>query len=414
MRNQIRRRGTRRNLIRRRDTVSEIPDELLLTILSFLPSKDVVVTSAISKRWKSLWKEVKTFRYDDPYPLPFNMFALFIRSRSTVGILQLKLSPGFSRTDINPLVNDAVARSLRELRIEMLYISFELPQCLYFYQQLETLILQKLSLVDIPSNVSLIGVKKLHILSVRFLSDESVIKLLSICPLLEDLVVRRSLYTNVMIFTIDVPTLKNLYIYNSWKSRPEGVHGFVVNAPSLRCFYIKDSFSNYLRFGNMPELVKASVNIVCDQPEDILGSLASTRYLSLCLQSPYLPLATSFLFLDQLELYSCPSQWCNLLKDAPILRVLKLYQKHSQSNDVTDSWNQPISVPECLMSHLEIFEWRHYNGTDQEREAAKYILGNASCLKKASFYSKSARKHDILKELESVERGSKTCMLVFE
>uniref|UniRef100_M4DQU1 F-box domain-containing protein n=1 Tax=Brassica campestris TaxID=3711 RepID=M4DQU1_BRACM len=391
MRNQIRRRGTRRNPIRRRDTVSEIPDELLLTILSFLPSKDVLATSAISKRWKSLWKEVTTFRYDDPYPLPFNMFALFIRSRSSVDILQLKLSPGFSRTDINPLVNDAVARSLRELRIEMLYISFELPQCLYFYQQLETLILQKLSLVDIPSNVSLIGVKKLHILSVRFLSDESVIKLLSICPLLEDLVVRRSLYTNVMIFTIDVPTLKNLYIYNSWKSRPEGVHGFVVNAPSLRCFYIKDSFSNYLRFGNMTELVKASVNI-----------------------SPYLPLATSFLFLDHLELYSCPSQWCNLLKDAPILRVLKLYQKHSQPNDVTDSWNQPISVPECLMSHLEIFEWRHYNGTDQEREAAKYILGNASCLKKASFYSKSARKHDILKELESVERGSKTCMLVFE
>ncbi|KAF3522706.1 hypothetical protein F2Q69_00046700 [Brassica cretica] len=107
-------------------------------------------------------------------------------------------------------------------------------------------------------------------------------------------------------------------------------------------------------------------------------------------------------------------KWCNLLKDAPILRVLKLYQKHSQSNDVTDSWNQPISVPECLMSHLESFEWRHYNGTDQEREAAKYILRNASCLKKASFYSKSARKHDILKELESVARGSKTCMLVFE
>ena len=251
----------------RGDKISEFPDELLLKILSFLPSKDVVATSAISKRWKSLWKEVKTFRYDDSYPLTFNMFALFIRSRSSVDILQLKLNPGFSRTNINPLVKDAVARSLRELRIEMLYISFELPQCLYFYPQLETLILEKLSLVDIPSNVSLIGVKKLHLLSVRFSSDESVTKLLSICPLLEDLVVRRSTYTNVMVFTIDVPTLKCLSIDNtSGKSRPEGVHGFVINAPSLRCFSIKDTFSNYVRFGYMPELVKASVNIVCDQP----------------------------------------------------------------------------------------------------------------------------------------------------
>ncbi|KAL0696778.1 hypothetical protein Bca4012_063958 [Brassica carinata] len=397
--------------------MSEFPDELLLKILSFLPSKDVVATSAISKRWKSLWKEVKTFRYDDtpPYPLTFKMFALFIRSITSVDILHLKLNPGFSGTDINPLVNDAVARSLRELRIDMLYISFELPESLYFYPQLETLILEKLSLVDIPSNVSLIGVKKLKLLSVRFSSDESVIKLLGICPLLEDLVVRRSLYTKVMIFTIDVPTLKTLYIDDTYgKSRPEGVHGFVINAPSLRCFNIKGSFSNYLQFGNMPELVKASVNIVCDQPEDILGSLVSTRYLSLCLQSPYLPLATSFLFLDHLELYSYPSQWCSLLKDAPKLRVLKLYQKHSQYNDVADSWNHPNSVPECLSSYLEIFEWRQYNGTDQEREAAKYILANASCLKKATFYSKSAKKHDMLKELECVARGSKTCMLMFE
>ncbi|KAL0743090.1 hypothetical protein Bca4012_084603 [Brassica carinata] len=383
--------------------MSELPDELLLKILSFLPSKDVVATSAISKRWKSLWKEVKTFRYDDtpPYPLTFKMFALFIRSRSTVESLQLKLNPNYSRGVINPLFNDAVARSLRELRTDMLYKSFELPESLYLYPQLETLILEKLSFVDIPSKVYLIGVKKLHLLSVRFSSDESVTKLLSICPLLEDLAVRRSLYTNVMIFNIDVPTLKSLSIDNSFgKSRLEGVHGFVINAPSLTCFNIKDTFSNYLRFGNMPELVKASVNIVCDQPEDILGSLATTRYLSLRFQSLYFPLATSFLFLDHLELYSFPSKLCYLLKDTPILRVLKLYQKHSQYNDVADSWNQPSYVPECLLSHLEVFEWRQYNGTDQEREAAKYILANASCLKKASFYSKSAKKHDMLKELD--------------
>uniref|UniRef100_M4F660 F-box domain-containing protein n=1 Tax=Brassica campestris TaxID=3711 RepID=M4F660_BRACM len=272
MRNQDRRRGIMTNQIRRSPRwgrLSEFPDELLLKILSFLPSKDVVATSAISKRWKSLWKEVKKFRYDatPSYPQTFQMFALFIRSRSNVESLQLKLNPNNSRQDFKDLVNYAVARSLRELRIEMLYKSFEFPQSLYLYPQLETLILEKLSLVDIPSNVSLIGVKKLHLLSVRFSSDESVTKLLSRCPLLEDLVVRRSTYTNVMVFTVGGPTLKCLSIDNtSGKSRPEGVHGFVINAPSLRCFSIKDTFSNYVRFGDMPELVKASVNIVCDQP----------------------------------------------------------------------------------------------------------------------------------------------------
>ncbi|CDY69107.1 BnaCnng61900D [Brassica napus] len=129
----------------------------------------------------------------------------------------------------------------------MIYKSFEFPQSLYLYPQLETLILEKLSLVDIPPNVSLIGLKKLNLLSVRFSNDDT--------------------YTNVMVFTIDVPTLKCLSIDNtSGESRPEGVHGFVINAPSLRCFSIKDTFSNYVRFGDMPELVKASVNIICDQP----------------------------------------------------------------------------------------------------------------------------------------------------
>lgn len=131
--------------------------------------------------------------------------------------------------------------------------------------------------MDVPSRVRL-SLKRLHLLSVKFSSDESVKTLLSICTCLEDLVVRRSSYTNVRIFTINVPTLRSLYIDNlSGKSRPKGVHGFVIDAPSLRCFTIRDSFSNYLKFENMPELVKASVNVVYDQPEKFLGSLASTQ-----------------------------------------------------------------------------------------------------------------------------------------
>ena len=95
--------------------MSEFPDGLLLKILSFLPSKAVVTTSAMSKRWKPLYKEVKTFRYDDTLPNDgtFYIFTLFIRSRSSVESLQLKLNQYFLSVLINPLVDDLVARSLR-------------------------------------------------------------------------------------------------------------------------------------------------------------------------------------------------------------------------------------------------------------------------------------------------------------
>ncbi|KAG7594761.1 FBD domain [Arabidopsis thaliana x Arabidopsis arenosa] len=374
-------------------SISDIPDELLLNILSSLPSKEVVATSVLSKRWRSLWTEVKTFRYDgESIGRTYWKFVLFISKRSSVETMQLKLNPHCTHRDIKPLINIAVARSLRELRIEMICESFELPKSFYMFSQLETVILEKVSLKDVPRNAHLPCLKRLHLLSVKFTGDESVKKLLSICPILEELVVKRSSLTNVMIYTIDAPLLRILSI----------------------------------EFENMPQLVKARVNVVCDEPDKFLGSLASTQYLSLCSvtsETPdsYLPIGTSFVFLDHLELCLCSTEWWNLLTcilvDAPKLRVLKLklYRKHCvRYNEAMDQWNQPDYVPMCLSSYLEIFEWRQYNGKEKEREVAKYILANASRLKKATFYSESGEKHGILKELEYMARGSKTCKLLFD
>ncbi|EOA37381.1 hypothetical protein CARUB_v10011213mg [Capsella rubella] len=370
------------NKIRRRDTISELPDELLLKILSLLPtSKHATATVVLSKRWGSLWKETKSYS-------------------SRIESLHLRLNPIHLRVDINHVVGIAVDRSLRELRVEMVYNTFQFPRSLYVSSQLETLILEKLDLVDVPPNARLTCLKRLHLLSVDFPSDQSVKALLRICPNLEDLVVRRTSYTSVRIYTIDVPTLRSLSIDNSSvKPQLTNVHGFEINTPSL------------------------NVNVTCDQPHKFLKSLKSTQYLSLCCvtsHTPCLPTATSFLFLDRLELCSCSIEWWNLLIRilgvSPRLRVLelKLFKKHCvqyNDDDTMDSWNLPDSVPECLSSCLEIFDWRQYNGTKQEREAAIYILANATRLKKATFYSKFGQR---LKEIEGVARGSKTCQLVFK
>jgi hypothetical protein len=38
--------------------LSNLPEEILLHILSFLPTKDVVRTSVLSKRWDYLWASI--------------------------------------------------------------------------------------------------------------------------------------------------------------------------------------------------------------------------------------------------------------------------------------------------------------------------------------------------------------------
>uniref|UniRef100_A0A1J3CG84 FBD-associated F-box protein n=1 Tax=Noccaea caerulescens TaxID=107243 RepID=A0A1J3CG84_NOCCA len=45
------------------DRMSLLPDDFLLHILSLLPTKDVLSTSLLSKRWRYLWKLVAKLEY---------------------------------------------------------------------------------------------------------------------------------------------------------------------------------------------------------------------------------------------------------------------------------------------------------------------------------------------------------------
>ncbi|XP_057432948.1 putative F-box/LRR-repeat protein At4g13960 [Lotus japonicus] len=47
------------------DRISELPNELLFLILSFLPTEDIIATSLVSKRWRSLWLSVLTLDFDE-------------------------------------------------------------------------------------------------------------------------------------------------------------------------------------------------------------------------------------------------------------------------------------------------------------------------------------------------------------
>ncbi|XP_022747533.1 FBD-associated F-box protein At5g56370-like isoform X5 [Durio zibethinus] len=48
-----------------KDLVSRLPDDILVHILSFLPTEDAIKTSILSKRWKYLWVSIPNFCFCD-------------------------------------------------------------------------------------------------------------------------------------------------------------------------------------------------------------------------------------------------------------------------------------------------------------------------------------------------------------
>ena len=81
-----------------------------------------------------------------------------------------------------------------------------------------------------------------------------------------------------------------------------------------------------------------------------------------------------------------------------------------------EDWNEPSTVPECMLSSLQSLSWSKYTGEAQEKDIMIYILEHALHLKTATIksYGSDVWNLEILKELELSPRASKTCQLMFE
>ncbi|KAL0710119.1 hypothetical protein Bca4012_017097 [Brassica carinata] len=350
--------------------------------------------------------------------------------------------------DLEHLLQNTKTLTLSELSIEEVLPWFRLPSLktlhlfsvkfsgdesiasfLPIYPVLEYLVVDQteddsVMFEDVPVWFCLPSLKSLHLLSVNFSGDESLSKLIERCPVLEDLVINKTRDDNVITFNINAPSLRSLSIDNSKGTRVyvEKNHGFVIDAPSLEKMDFKDTFSNFLVFEHMPEVTEANIQVICGQSENFIGSLTSIRQLSLCSlssETPY-PSGTTFPYLEHLELCTCSAGWANLLvcllNDAPTLNYLKLKSVcRCPLHDPMIHWKEATAVPESLSTHLEIMEWRQYEGREQERNVAAYILGNATCLKMATFSTRCRNKHhSMLRKLKNLKRVSETCQLLFD
>ncbi|XP_020881212.1 F-box/FBD/LRR-repeat protein At3g52680-like [Arabidopsis lyrata subsp. lyrata] len=425
-----------------KDRISELPEELLLKILSLLPTKTVITTSVLSKRWRSLWKMVQKLKFESDNLAKFskNVGKFLLSHKAPVlESLHIKVTDKAEKRcgiNVGVWLGIAVVRHVRELVLNLsLKNSVRFPSSVFFCDTLERLKLKYSIIVDVPSPVCMKSLRTLHLHAVGFKDNESIRNLISGCPNLEDLAIHRARGSRnrkvVLTLVIAAPYLKRLSIDGKIGGLTDG--GYVINAPSLEYLNIRGIYNcGSCLIENAPMLVEANIrNVSKIVNEKILGSLKSAKRLSLDLSPLEIKCPTGAIFyqLVYLELCTHKAKWWNLLTimldSSPKLQVLKLIGKNqdaSKDDVVSGKWNEPKYVPECLLSHLETFVWIRYDcEREEEKDVAAYIMKNARLLNKATFSTrpieskelhKLEKRRKILNELTIVKASSNSCRLI--
>ncbi|CAH2079175.1 unnamed protein product [Thlaspi arvense] len=358
--------------------------------------------------------------------------SMVLRSSPVLETLKLDVGPCCTTEDMTRWIRIGMVQDMRELEIVHFEESFEehrpikLPNTLYTYEKLEVLKLTYSIILDVPIAVCFPSLKTLHLMCVEYETKECYRRLLSGCPVLEELVMDKAVNSNYLrSFYVEMPTLQRLYVIHTYRE-PNFHYTTVINVPSLKYLEFLDFYSELCLCKNMPEVVEANVKVVYKNPEKLLGSIPSVKRLYLCLSAYKIPPhGIEFYHLVHLELCAYSLGWWDLLTwmltISPKLQVLKICECNERPctiMPIRGHWRGPSAVPECLIFHLHTFKWKNYKSNGKEKKIVAYILKNARQLKILGisawqYYSKKERSQK-LNELFSLPRASSSCQLLLD
>ncbi|XP_024634424.1 F-box/FBD/LRR-repeat protein At1g16930 [Medicago truncatula] len=131
---------------KKEDRISDLPDGLILHILSSLKVKQTVQTSILSKRWKNLWKHLPTLTLTSSHFKTLKAFTKFVTP-----LLSLRNVPTSLHTlkfiyngTIDPrlfekILNYAVSHNVNELQLKGTCDIQQLPSCFFSCNTLTSL-----------------------------------------------------------------------------------------------------------------------------------------------------------------------------------------------------------------------------------------------------------------------------------
>ncbi|KAL3626598.1 hypothetical protein CASFOL_030147 [Castilleja foliolosa] len=429
------------------DRLSTLPDDTLCRILAFLPTKISVSTSILSTRWRSIWAHVPTLDFDlgDYGTVSEGLQNIIIRVMSlhkeqTLDALRL-IFPDCNDFELETMIIIAMSRNVKNLHIE-LDSELTLPRRLF---TIPTLVRLRISgcpcYYKTGGNVHLPCLKYFHLDYLQCQVDEDLPRLLSGCPVLEELILDSVSFAEKKSGCCNVSSssLKRLTIImvNSVYDSDDDLDCRVeIDAPALIYLHVSLE-STSISVSPMTSLVEAYIAMNCramDDEDDHYISMVKFLHClchvkCLTLRGYYnekfvdMALAGPIIRFDKLKklVYYTSGDWHlfgKLLKVANNLKVLIVYNfPLLGSKDIYRCWEE--QVPACVSSHLKTI--RIYGMTAVEYEQhymGRYLLENAKVLEKMEIYlecdsgSFSEQSTELVEFLSSIVRGSEACELV--
>ncbi|XP_058179356.1 F-box/LRR-repeat protein At4g14103-like isoform X2 [Rhododendron vialii] len=410
------------------DRISNLPNSLVTQILSCLPTKYAVATSALSTRWKKLWTSITSLDFDDELlvhpqnqsgnPAVQRSFTSFVcqvfmlHRDSAVQRFRLKLNHIYDISRVNGWIGDMLLRNVQEIDLSIRKEdSTLLPLDLFTCRTLAVLKLAIDCDMNVPTSVSLPNLKILHFVCITFVDDDSINRFLFGCPVLEELNMTACVGEGVKVINIVAPMLTSLNMLNVVSRHYMKPNHFfegriVLDTPALLYLTIFDSCADGFELGSLPHLIKADITIIADDYSDPIISEAITDLLKGVSNVRFLHLADfslesidrcnsqvpKFPYLTDLALGERPfgigwKSLPKLLENSPLLESL-VFKEGIRDRDYGSPlhWNPPQNVPSCLLSHLKEIEIRFFGGEKEEWEMVEYFLNNAKVLEKVNMH----------------------------
>ncbi|XP_061358108.1 F-box/FBD/LRR-repeat protein At1g16930-like isoform X4 [Gastrolobium bilobum] len=235
---------------RDRDSLSNLPDEVLLHIMKFISIKDAVQICVLSKRWKDLWKDLTILKFDKSLVFDDAIFEIFVSSilsnrHHSTSIHRLDFITGWHRSIgselFNRVMSYAVLHNVQQLTIGMQSnIVFE-P----IWFSCRSLTFLKVSFInyrqriEIPKYLQLPALKILHLdLAVFTASDNDCADPFSTCNMLNTLILRSfRLDDDVKVLRISNSNLSRLIIGHHHSGQPP-VYKIEISTPNLNSLTI--------------------------------------------------------------------------------------------------------------------------------------------------------------------------------